>query len=206
MKVVGLTGGIGSGKSVVARIFESLGVQVVDTDKIARQLTQVGGIANPPIGEVFGAKMLGSAGELNREKMRVLVFNDVAARQKLEAILHPLIYAQSKKQLASIGIGNPYAILVIPLLFECLTFRALLWRTLAIDCAVDMQIARVGARSGLDAAEIRRIVGAQTPRAIRLQLANDVVRNESGIEALANLVGQLHVGYLDQIKKAEKCT
>ncbi|NJR72395.1 MAG: dephospho-CoA kinase [Gammaproteobacteria bacterium] len=192
MKIVGLTGGIGSGKSAVADVFLSLGIQVIDTDKIAHQLTAVGGIANPSIGEVFGAEMLESAGGMARSKMRELVFNDPSARQKLEAILHPLIGEAVNREIRALTIPAPYAILAVPLLFERMTFRTLIWRTLTVDCTIATQISRVKSRSNLLTDEINRFINAQAPRQIRLQLADDVIHNEAGLTELRGQVEAFH--------------
>jgi dephospho-CoA kinase len=196
MNIVGLTGGIGSGKSAVADIFLSLGVPVIDTDNIAHQLTAADGIANPIIGEVFGAEMLESAGGMARSKMRTLVFNNPAARHKLEAILHPLIRDGVNAAINALAPSTPYAILAIPLLFERMTFRTLIWRTLTVDCAIHTQIDRVATRSKLAVDEINRIIEAQAPRQIRLQLADDVVHNEAGFAQLRVQVEALHRRYL----------
>jgi dephospho-CoA kinase len=196
MNIVGLTGGIGSGKSAVADIFLSLGIAVIDTDKIAHELTAANGIANTPIGEAFGAEMLESGGGMARSKMRTLVFNDPIARQKLEAILHPLIHDGVSKAIAALTPSTPYAILAIPLLFERMTFRTIIWRTLTVDCAIETQLNRVMSRSKLSADEVNRILKAQAPRQIRLQLADDVVHNEAGFDQLRVQVEALHCRYL----------
>jgi dephospho-CoA kinase len=197
MKIVGLTGGIGSGKSAVADIFMSLGVPVIDTDKIAHQLTSAGGIANPIIGEAFGAEMLESAGGMARSKMRELVFKDPSQRQKLEVILHPLIRDAVKAEISALPLATAYAVLAIPLLFERMTFRTLIWRTLTVDCAISTQISRVARRSNLATDEIERIINAQAPRQIRLQLADDVVHNEAGFAQLRVQVEALNRLYLE---------
>lgn len=197
MKIVGLTGGIGSGKSAVADIFVSLGVPIIDTDKIAHQLTSAGGMANSTIGDEFGPEMLESAGGMARSKMRALVFNDPSARQKLESILHPLIRDAVKAEINALATPTPYAILAIPLLFERMTFRKLIWRTLTVDCAISTQISRVATRSSLAKDEIERIIEAQAPRQIRLQLADDVVHNEAGFAQLRAQVEALNRRYLE---------
>jgi len=195
MNIVGLTGGIGSGKSAAADIFFSLGVGVIDTDRIAHQLTSDGGIANHSIGKAFGAEMLESTGGMARSKMRSLVFNDPIARRKLESILHPLIRDAVNAQISALATNMPYAVLMIPLLFERMTFRQLIWRTLTVDCAISTQISRVATRSNLATDEINRIIQAQAPRQIRLQLADDVVHNQAGLEQLRTQVEALHQRY-----------
>jgi dephospho-CoA kinase len=200
VKVVGLTGGIGAGKSAVASCLEKLGVPVIDTDTIAHALTQVGGRANPSIGEVFGAEMLENTGGMARSKMRELVFADPAARAKLESILHPMIredvdialsvHRQSAK--------SAYVVLAVPLLFERMTFRASLWRTLSVDVAEATQVSRVIARSGLTVDAVCAIMRAQVPRQIRLQLADDIIHNDADWHHLQTQVEQIHQWYVQQ--------
>lgn len=199
--MVGLTGGIGCGKSAASAMFADLGIVVVDTDEIARQLTAVGGIANHAIATEFGAIMLDESGAMDREKMRGLVFDNPAARHRLETILHPMISECSRQMLAEIGTGSPYAILAIPLLFERRTFMPMLWRTLAIDCQLDTQLTRVNERSGLDRDTTMKIVGTQVRRAIRLQMADDIICNNGTIAELRWQVGKFHGRYSQAIDK-----
>lgn len=205
MKIVGLTGGIGSGKSAATEIFESIGVDVVDTDKIAHQLTAPGGRANPFIGAAFGAETLGNAGEMDRQKMRTVVFDNPVARRRLEGILHPLILEQSKIELAAVDGNKAYAVLTVPLLFERLTFRATLWRTVTVDCTQATQIQRVIMRPGLSIAGARKIIDAQVPRAVRLQLADDVIHNEAPIALLRRQIEALHLRYLACLPATAAC-
>lgn len=205
MKIVGLTGGIGSGKSAATEIFESIGVDVVDTDKIAHQLTAPGGRANSFIGAAFGAEMLGNAGEMDRQKMRTVAFDNPVARRRLEEILHPLILEQSKIELAAVDGNKPYVVLTVPLLFERLTFRATLWRTVTIDCTQATQIQRVIMRPGLSIAGARKIIDAQVPRAVRLQLADDVIHNEAPIALLRRQIEALHSRYLACLSATAAC-
>jgi dephospho-CoA kinase len=199
VRIVGLTGGIGAGKSAAADVFTALGVTVIDTDKIAHQLTEIGGAANASIGAAFGAEMLEDAGGMSRSKMRTLVFADATARQKLEAILHPLIHDAVSNAIAALDSRLSYAVLAIPLLFERMTFRHLLWRTVSLDCTVETQIRRVTSRSQLATDEIKRIIAAQAPRALRLQLADDVIHNEAGFAQLRTQVETLHRRYIETI-------
>jgi dephospho-CoA kinase len=191
---VGLTGGIGSGKSAVAGLFAKLGTHVVDTDEIAHQLTRAGGEAIAPIRDAFGAGAIAPDGSLDRAGMRGRVFADAAARKRLEAILHPLIRAESARRVALAG--SPYAILVIPLLVEGGVDRSRTARVLVVDCAEGTQIARVKRRSGLPEAEVRAIIASQAARAERLAAADDVIDNEGAPEALAAQVARLHEKYL----------
>lgn len=191
---VGLTGGIGSGKSVTSDLFRRLGAAVVDTDEISRELTAPGGVAIGPIRQRFGPESIDSDGGLDRARMRNLVFGDAAAKRKLEAILHPLI--RERAQAAIRGASQPYVIVVVPLLFETGVYADLVDRVLVVDCDENRQIERAAARSALSAAEVRRIMAAQLPRAERLKRADDVLDNNAGIESLERLVAQLHAKYL----------
>ena len=192
--IVGLTGGIGSGKSTVANLFAKHGAGIIDTDSIAHQLTQAGGAAMGKIRTVFGNDYIAVDGSLDRAKMRGLVFFDAAAKQRLEMILHPLILEQAKAQLQQMR-TKPYVILVVPLLPESPSFRQLAQRVLVVDCDEPTQIARVIGRGRMTDAEIRAVIAQQTPRAERLHLADDVIHNDSGLEYLAEQVAVLHGRY-----------
>ena len=192
--VIGLTGGIGSGKSAVASHFAALGVDVVDTDVIAHQVTAAGGVAIAPLLTAFGEAVLDFSGAMDRKRMRELVFGNPAARQLLQDILHPLIMAQSLHQLAEST--TPYAVLVVPLLFESPEYLALVRRSLLVDCAEDLQLQRVQTRSGLTADAVRAIMAAQMSRAQRLALADDVIDNGGTLEALQLQVEAKHQYYL----------
>ena len=193
--VIGLTGGIGSGKSTVAALFAEHGAGIIDTDAIAHHLTQSGGEAIAAIRAAFGDGYLADDGALNRAKMRELIFSDAAAKQRLEQILHPLIFEQAKAQLQQLQM-KPYVIVVVPLLPESRTFRQLAQRVLVVDCDEDSQIARVIGRSRMTENEVRAIIVRQTPRAARLQLADDVIRNDAGLDKLAEQVAVMHEHYL----------
>jgi dephospho-CoA kinase len=193
--VVGLTGGIGSGKSTVADLFVQHGALLVDTDAIAHELTAAQGAAMPAIAAAFGESVRGSDGALDRSAMRQRVFSDPAARARLEALLHPLIRAESMARCAAAGTA-PYVILAVPLLIESGDFRQRVNRILVVDCAEQVQIARVVARSGLTADAVRAIIAAQATRAQRQAAADDLLNNDSGIESLAPQVRDLHRRYL----------
>lgn len=193
--IVGLTGGIGSGKSIVAGLFEKHGAGIIDTDEIARRLTLADGAAMAAIRSAFGDNYIADDGALDREKMRGLIFSDVAAKQRLEKILHPLILEQAKAQLQRLQ-AKPYIILVVPLLPESPAFRQLVQRVLVVDCGEEIQIARVITRSRITDAEVRAVIAQQTPRDERLRLADDVIHNEGGMENLAEQVAILHERYL----------
>lgn len=191
--VVGLTGGIGSGKSTVADLFAGLGVTVIDTDQLARELTAPGGAAMPAVQEAFGPAVVAADGSLDRAAMRQRVLADPALRQRLEAILHPLIRGLSAERCRAAP--SPYAILAVPLLVESGTYRQRCDRVLVVDCDEALQVARVMARSGLAAAEVRAFMAAQATRAERLAAADDVVANDDGREALLPQVAALHRQY-----------
>lgn len=193
---IGLTGGIGSGKSTVAALFAEHGVTVIDSDAISHQLTQPGGTAIEPIRSAFGASCINASGALNRAQMRQLVFSDIAAKQRLEAILHPLIRAQMLAQSEVSAEASPYLLLVIPLLFETENYLKLVQRTLVVDCAETTQIARAIQRSGLTEHEVRAIMAQQISRAERLLRADDTLQNDAGLDTLRLQVAQLHQRYI----------
>lgn len=195
--VIGLTGGIGSGKSTVADLFASYGVAQVDTDVIAHALTAAGGAAMAPIRDAFGAGVVSADGALDRAAMRERVFGAPQEKTRLEGILHPLIRAAARDALADAAkTSPPYVLLIVPLLFESAGFREDVDRTLAIDCPTRVQVERVRARSGLSQTAISQIMATQLPRPIRLQLADDVVINAAGRSALEDQAAGLHRRYL----------
>jgi dephospho-CoA kinase len=191
---VGLTGGIGSGKSAVAELFAGLGIDVIDTDAIAHELTRPGGIAIEPIRAAFGSGVIGPDGALDRGRMRRLAFADPAAKKKLEAILHPLIREQSDRRAKRAQ--SEYVILVVPLLVESGIDRSRCQRVLVVDCSEAQQIERVMRRSGLSEEEVREIVAAQARREQRLAQADDLIDNTGAREALAPQVARLDAKYL----------
>ena len=192
--LVGLTGGIGSGKSSVARRFAALGATIVDTDAIARTLTAVGGAAIEPIRRAFGDPAIDATGALDRDQMRTLVFSDAAAKKKLEGILHPLIRTQSEREIATAA--SPYIIFDVPLLIESGTYRERCDRVLVVDVPEETQIARVIARDGRSQQAVTAIIAAQVPRATRLAAANDVIHNVGPENELDAQVAVLHRDYL----------
>jgi len=192
--VVGLTGGIGSGKSAAADEFGRLGASVVDTDRIAHDLTQAGGAAIAEVERIFGRDAIGATGAMDRAKMRERVFADPAAKKALEALLHPMIREESRRLIrASQG---PYVVHVVPLLVESADYRPRVDRVLVIDCPEALQIERVRARSGLPEREVRAIMATQATRADRLAAADDVVDNSGSLDALRKQVAALHRRYL----------
>ena len=191
---VGLTGGIGSGKSLVADLFGAHGAAVVDTDQIAHQLTAAGGRAMPQIRQQFGDAFLTSDGALDRARMRAHVFADAAARQQLENILHPLI-AQQTDAAARETAGN-YLLFVVPLLVESGRWVERVDRVLVVDCPESLQIERVQARNQFSVAQIEAIMATQVQRSERLAVADDVIVNDGSREAVAAAVDRLHREYL----------
>lgn len=191
---VGLTGGIGCGKSTVAELFAGLGATIVDTDAIAHALTAPHGAAMPAIVAEFGPDFATQEGALDRARMRSLVFSDAGARARLEAILHPRI-RDATAAAAAIATG-PYVIYAVPLLIESGAWRDRVARVLAVDCSEDTQVARVMQRSRLDAHQVRAIMATQVTRAERLAAADDVIDNDDGLDALLPQVERLHAQYL----------
>lgn len=191
---VGLTGGIGSGKSTVADLFAARGASIVDTDVIAHSLTAPGGAAMPAIVAAFGAEFADANGALDRTRMRTLVFSDAKAKATLEAILHPRIRAGALA--AAEAATGDYVMYAVPLLVESGTWRDRVSRVLAVDCREDVQIARVMARNNLSETQVRAIMAAQASRAERLAAADDVIDNNAGLDALAPQIDRLHAQYL----------
>ncbi len=175
---VGLTGGIGSGKSTVASILLGLGARLVDTDAIARTIAEPGGAAIPALEAEFGPSILTAEGGLDRARMRELVFSDVPARKRLEAILHPLIGAECERQAASAAPGQA-VVFDVPLLVESKRWRAIVDRVLVIDASEQTQIDRVMARSGWSSDAVRAVIAQQADRALRRAAADAVIYNES---------------------------
>jgi dephospho-CoA kinase len=192
--IVGLTGGIGSGKSTVGQYFADLGIDVIDTDAIARMLTEPGGLAMNSIKNSFGETMIAADGSLNREKMRDLIFSDSNYKLALENILHPLILAETLRQVRKAL--SPYIIIAIPLLFETNDYDKIIQRSLVVDCAEEQQLLRTMKRSKLPENQVKAIIATQIPRTSRLQKANDIIVNNLDIAYLKAQVAQLHKKYL----------
>lgn len=193
--IIGLTGGIGSGKSAAADHFAALGAAVVDTDAIAHELTAPGGAAIPLIREAFDEAMIAPDGALDRVAMRKRVFADADAKARLEGILHPMIRAEAERRCAEAR--EPYIVLVVPLLVESGTYRSRVQRVVVVDCPEETQVARVMARSGLSAGEARAIITAQVSRERRLAAADDVIDNSGDLEGLRRQVEVLHRHYME---------
>ena len=191
--VVGLTGGIGSGKSAAAEEFARLGASVVDTDAIARELTEMGGAAMPHIKALFGDAFVMPGGAMDRKAMRERVFADPAAKRSLESLLHPMIRAEAERRIAAAS--APYVVYVVPLLVESGDCRERVDRILVVDCPESLQLERVRARSGLAEDEVRAIIAQQVPRAERLAAADDVIDNSGAHDALRQQVAALDARY-----------
>lgn len=192
--VVGLTGGIGCGKSAAAEEFARLGATVVDTDAIAHELTAPGGAAIEGVRRLFGDACIDARGAMDRGRVRALVFDDAAARKRLEGLLHPMIREESNRRIAAAT--GPYVVHVVPLLIESRDYRGRIDRVLVVDCPEQTQLARVSARSGLSEEEVRRMMSAQIPRAQRLAAADDVIDNSGSLDDLRRQVQALHRRYL----------
>jgi dephospho-CoA kinase len=190
LKRIGLTGGIGSGKSTVARCLVELGALLVDADVIARELTAPGGAALPALAAEFGADLMTAEGALDRERMRALAFGDRGAKLRLEAVLHPLIGAETQRRAAQAGERS--VVFDIPLLTESRHWRARVERVLVVDCHRATQIERVMQRSGWSAEAVQRVIEQQAPRAQRRAAADAVIFNDGlSLEQLKQQVGSL---------------
>jgi len=190
---IGLTGGIASGKTTVADEFARLGVPIIDTDRIARQLTAPGSPIVAGITDLFGPEILDARGRLDRSRLRSRVFDDREQRQRLEQLLHPLIRRETLR--AADRAGGPYQILVVPLLVET-GFGQLVDRVLVVDCPEAVQRQRLIRRDGEPADRAERMIAAQADRAVRLQAADDVIDNTGDLATLCSRVRALHQGYL----------
>lgn len=194
--IIGLTGGIGSGKSTVADALVARGGVLVDTDRIAHELTEPAGAAIEPIRAVFGEEVIAADGRMDRAAMRSRAFTDPMARKRLESILHPLIRARTDAGVAhAIASAAPYVLVAVPLLVEGGGGRGRFDRILVVDCPESVQIERVMRRSQLERAQVEAIMAAQATRAQRLAMADDVVDNSGAQEALGEQVDRLDTLY-----------
>lgn len=200
--IVGLTGGIGCGKTSTSELFSNLGITVIDTDIIARELTKSDGLAISTIQNCFGNHFITADGSLDRDKMRNLIFTDNAARSKLEKILHPLILEETIARIKKIN--SPYAIVVIPLLLEKGDYDNIIQRILVVDCDEQLQLSRTIARTNLPAEKVEAIIATQISREMRLQRADDIIINNYDIHHLKQQVLDRHNQYLLLSKKQSK--
>ncbi|KVM59705.1 dephospho-CoA kinase [Burkholderia ubonensis] len=195
MLAVGLTGGIGSGKTTVADLFAARGASIVDTDLIAHRITAPGGLAMPAIEQAFGPDFVAADGSLDRAKMRALIFGDDAARRRLEAITHPLIRTETDRE--GREARGAYVMFVVPLLVESGSWKSRVDRVLVVDCDVETQIARVMRRNRFTREQVEAIIARQATRDARLAAADDVIVNDATTpDALAAQVDALHQRYL----------
>jgi dephospho-CoA kinase len=192
MLIVGLTGGIGSGKSSFCAAFSRLGVPVIDTDNIAHQLSHPNSNANKLVAQQFGTQSLLADGSLNRAWLRELIFNTPEKRIQLEAIFHPLILQKTQEQIHQVRGMHNYCLLAVPLLFETPAFQQLVDYSIVIDCDEDEQIKRVMQRSQLSDAEVKKIISAQMPRNQRNTLADYVISNNDSLASIDEKVSQMH--------------
>ena len=193
MLKVGLTGGIGCGKTTVAKVFAQLNIPVIDADEIAHRLVVIGQPALAQIQQEFGADILSPDGSLNRKKLRELIFSDLKQKQKLESILHPLVYQAIQAELKQLN--TPYCIICIPLLFET-NMSHFVDRILVVACSVETQIERVRSRDNMSVERIQSIIDGQASRAFRIEKADDLIENSGTDDKLAERVKKLHNLYL----------
>lgn len=198
---IGLTGGIGSGKTTVSALFRDLGVTVIDADDISQELTAPRGSALPFILEAFGPSVFHSDGTLNRPALRQRVFADPEERRKLERILHPMIYAELEERASRTA--SPYIVLCVPLLLETAR-RGWVDRVLVVDAPPEVQQERIRQRDGMDSDLIGKILSSQLSRDTRLEQADDVISNENGLDDLTHQVAQTHRRYLELAKSVPK--
>lgn len=199
---IGLTGGMGSGKTTVSEWFREHGVAVIDADDISRELTAPGGAALPLLAEAFGAEVFQADGTLDRSRLRERVFADPEERQRLERILHPMIYAGLEERARQVR--SPYVVLCVPLLLET-GQRSRVDRVLVIDVSPRVQGERLRRRDGMDNALIGKVLASQLSRAVRLEQADDVIVNETGRAELARQVARFHQRYLELANSPQDC-
>ena len=190
---IGLTGGIASGKSTIAKLFAELGATIIDTDVIAREVVAPGQPALEEIRLAFGDTVIDANRALNRAAMRQLVFSDDKKRRQLEGILHPLIQAETRRQSAEAN--GPYQVIVVPLLVES-PLRSFVDRVLVVDCDEQTQLRRLLERDSESEDQARRMLAAQTGRQERLAIADDIIRNDDSLDAIRSQVTALHEIYL----------
>lgn len=191
--IIGLTGGIGSGKTAVSTLFDQRGIDIIDADVVAREVVEIGTPALTQIAEHFGPEILAEDGSLNRGALRATIFSDPAAKDWLEALLHPLIAAETQRQLEQIS--SPYGIYVSPLLVE-MGQRGFCQRLLVVDVNEDIQLQRTMQRDNNDREQVQRIMASQASRQQRLDAANDIINNSGDLADLAKQVDDLHERYL----------
>ena len=198
--IIGLTGGIGSGKTSATRFFAAEGIAIIDADTIAHELTGAQGDAIPNIKKYFGVDFITKNGKLDRKKMKTRIFSDINSRKKLEEILHPLIQAEVMHRIETAA-ASPYIIVVAPLLLETADYCETVTRILVVDCNEEYQISRAVSRDGLSKKEVRAIMATQKSRQERLNQADDVIVNDTDISSLQEKVKLQHNIYLSLLQK-----
>ena len=198
MFIIGMTGGIGSGKSEALKIFESLNIKVIDLDNIAKEITDTSHQAIQEIKLVFGDAIFDKGNRLDRKKLREIIFSEKDQKINLEKILHPKILEEVMKRLNVLS-NESYVVIDIPLLFETNQYTSLISRSLVIDCKVNDQIERVKKRDGIDTSVIQSIIEQQVCRNYRIERADDVVVNDGSIEKLEESIKALHKKYLNLV-------
>lgn len=202
--IIALTGGIGSGKSTAADYFAKLGVPLVDVDAISHELTSQPGVVMDAIAQQFGAAFVQANGSLNRAKMRETIFNAPAAKQQLEAILHPAIFSRASTKIEALKQTQPpYLMLVIPLFFESQHYAGIVNRVLVIDANANTQLQRVLQRPGMTPDLAEKIIASQLAAESRRALADDVIENNDDLQALQQAVANQHAQYLQLVQTAE---
>ena len=198
MFIIGMTGGIGSGKSEALKIFKSLSIKVIDLDNISKEITETSHQAIQEIKLVFGDAIFDKDNQLDRKKLKEIIFSDKNKKINLEKILHPKIYEEVKKRLNALS-HESYVVIDIPLLFETNKYTSLISRSLVIDCKENDQIERVKKRDGIDISVIQSIIDQQINRSSRIEKADDVVINDGSIEKLEESIKSLHKKYLNLV-------
>ncbi|CAM8293127.1 CoaE Dephospho-CoA kinase [Candidatus Methylopumilus planktonicus] len=198
MFIIGMTGGIGSGKSEALKIFKSLSIKVIDLDNISKEITETSHQAIQEIKLVFGDAIFDQDNQLDRKKLKEIIFSDKNKKINLEKILHPKIYEEVKKRLNALS-HESYVVIDIPLLFETNQYTSLISRSLVIDCKENDQIERVKKRDGIDISVIQSIIDQQINRSSRIEKADDVVINDGSIENLEESIKSLHKKYLNLV-------
>ncbi len=193
MLKIGITGGIGSGKSTAAKYFAELGIEIIDADKIAHELTAINTPCANKIITHFGNKVLNKDGTLNRKYLRKIIYQDPKQKKWLEALLHPIIYAQMRARIKKVK--SPYCVLIIPLLFETHA-KNIVDRVLVIDSPEELQIERTLKREQISETELKKIFSAQISRTKRLAQADDIIYNDKSLHSLKRQVQKLHEKYL----------
>jgi dephospho-CoA kinase len=198
MFIIGMTGGIGSGKSEALKIFKSLSIKVIDLDNISKEITERSHQAIQEIKLVFGDAIFDKDNQLDRKKLKEIIFSDKNKKINLEKILHPKIYEEVKKRLNALS-HESYVVIDIPLLFETNQYTSLISRSLVIDCKENDQIERVKKRDGIDISVIQSIIDQQINRSSRIEKADDVIINDGSIEKLEESIKSLHKKYLNLV-------